>query len=250
MEISKIAIIGNGNVGTHLQRALGAIGKKVTMISGRDATFTSSLMENDLIIISVKDGFIPMIAAKLGLLFSSYHKHPVVVHTSGSVPLTALERLSGPIGVVYPMQTFTKSVEMNYSDIPFMIEASDSATLNDLMRLASEISVNVIEADSEIRANYHIGAVLTCNFTNHLCRLADDFLLGKGLDFKLLLPLLRQTIGKLSTINPADAQTGPAARNDKKVMQYHLDKLKYNPELASIYSMLSDSIIKHNANNN
>jgi len=68
-----------------------------------------------------------------------------------------------------------------------------------------------------------------------------------GMDYKVLLPLLRQTISKLETLSPDEAQTGPAAREDMNVINSHLDMLKEKPRLQRIYSDITNEIIStHN----
>lgn len=245
----RILIIGEGNVGSHLLTALRQKGIEAKTTSSRGDCYP--VANADIAIISVRDDAIPEVAAKLAMtIHDTEHarksgKPVLVAHTSGSVPLSALTVAlpsATPCGVFYPMQTFTKGVAMSYSDIPFLIEGSDEEAASRLTALAKEISDDVTAADSDIRADYHIGAVLTCNFANHLCALADDYLSSKGLEFRTLLPLLRQTLSKLSTTAPRDAQTGPAARGDSKVIEKHLSRIAGNPQISAVYRLLSDSI--------
>jgi len=60
-----------------------------------------------------------------------------------------------------------------------------------------------------------------------------------------MMPLIRETVNKIESISPAKAQTGPAMRNDKKIIQRHIDALSANPELQNIYSVISKSINEH-----
>lgn len=250
--MNDVLILGTGNVGTHLAEAFRTAGVETTLVSSRKLE-ECSLNKYSFIIIAVKDEAISEMSEKIGRILkrqayaSNDQASPVVAHTSGSIPLSTLRMKLPehiPCGVLYPMQTFSKDVAMRYDDIPFLIEGSDRYAYDRLAELAESISSNIIKADSTVRANYHIGAVLTCNFTNHLCALAEDYLKSEGLDFTTLLPLLRQTLKKLETSSPAKVQTGPAARNDRKVIEYHLDKLADNPELQNIYSILTESIIR------
>ncbi len=253
----EILIIGQGNVGTHLANAFESADFKVTLASSRNSKpFSPS--RYDFIILAVRDDAISSLSKDLGnkLRAESEHhdsgtkKTPIIAHTSGSVSLETLKHLlpsATRCGVFYPMQTFTKDIAMRYDDIPFLIEGSDHYTLEMLKSLAGRISENVMEADSSVRADYHIGAVFACNFTNHLCALADEYLKSSGLQFSTLLPLIRQTIAKLNDSSPADVQTGPASRNDMKVIQYHLSKLSCQPKLQKIYSLLTESINEQNS---
>jgi predicted short-subunit dehydrogenase-like oxidoreductase (DUF2520 family) len=44
--------------------------------------------------------------------------------------------------------------------------------------------------------------------------------------------------------SPRGLQTGPAARGDEKIMQQHLNYLASKPELATLYKLISEHIIK------
>lgn len=240
--LPNILIIGKGNVGTHLANAFSNVGFRVRNISSRCDSYQ---MENDdFIFIAVKDDAVGQVAGKLVNCLGLKSK-PIIMHTSGSVPLQILTEIlpeEYPCGVFYPMQTFSKDLSMRYDNIPLLIEASDNATFNEIKRLASKISGSILKADSKVRMAYHIGAVFACNFSNYLCSLSSRFLESNGLEFKYLLPLLEQTVSKLHHLTPQEAQTGPAIRGDKKVILQHLSQLKDQPDMARIYRMLSESI--------
>ena len=68
-------------------------------------------------------------------------------------------------------------------------------------------------------------------------------------DLKLLLPIMQQSFQKLSTIHPRKAQTGPAMRNDKIVMNKHLQLLKGDKQLSHLYAVISDLIMKQQHSN-
>jgi predicted short-subunit dehydrogenase-like oxidoreductase (DUF2520 family) len=92
----------------------------------------------------------------------------------------------------------------------------------------------------------HLAAVMVNNFSNHLYTLANDFLDKEKIPhFKLLFPLMQQTIKKAKKLKPVSAQTGPAKRNDKKTITKHLEILKKNPETRKIYSSISENIINY-----
>lgn len=235
-----VLILGTGNVGTHLYEAFKAKGMRVGKVSGHADLHPTA----EVYIIAVKDEAVMEVAERLNRTAIA---GSMIVHTSGSIPIDILKNTikdkSRTCGVFYPLQTFSANVKMNYEDIPFLVEGSEPATTLKLKKLANTISKNVRYANSEERSLYHLAAVITCNFSNHLCTLADRFLSEKGLDFKMLLPLLRQTISKLDFKNPSEAQTGPASRGDISIINSHLLQLQDNPELAKIYELLSNSIL-------
>ncbi|MBC7913445.1 MAG: DUF2520 domain-containing protein, partial [Pyrinomonadaceae bacterium] len=86
-------------------------------------------------------------------------------------------------------------------------------------------------------------AVFACNFSNHVYTLAAQIVRNNNLDFDLLKPLILETAEKVLTLNPLNAQTGPALRDDKITLNHHLEFLKNDPHLQEIYQSLSQSII-------
>lgn len=237
----RITIVGTGNVGTHLAKALRGKRYDVSLIGSR--TLTGLPDKSDIIIIAVKDDAIAETAKRLK------GKAGLIAHTSGSVPMAVLEGTAKATGVFYPMQTFSKDVELNYSDIPFFIEGNSEEAENALLDVARSVSGNVRLADSADRKRLHLSAVFACNFTNHLMAIADDILKENGMDYSVMLPLLRQTIDKLQSLPPSKAQTGPAARLDRNVLDAHIDMLKGERHLRDLYEEMTAQIILKTHNN-
>lgn len=229
----KINILGTGNVGTALSEAF-KDNANVKLISSRSPELIDTTA--DFTIIAVSDNAIEEVAYKLPKSSS------IVCHTSGSIPLSVLQGLNNATGVFYPLQTFTKGIKLDYSLIPFFIEASESETIEQLQKLASLISHNIYISDSEKRKNLHLASVFACNFTNALAYIADQCLDSTGYDFSVLQPLLEQTVAKLCLLTPEEAQTGPAIRNDTKVIDAHLKMLDSMPLYQQIYKLLTQSI--------
>lgn len=231
----KIDIIGRGNVGSHLYHAFNEI-YETKIINPHSLEGLNQ--DADFIIISVSDSAIPTVLAKLPKVKG------IIAHTSGSTGINVFfeNGLSGKVGVLYPLQTFSKNTSLDYSEIPFLIEASDSETEKALFSIASSISRNVRQADSSLRAKLHVAAVFSCNFVNHLWALSDEYLNGKNVEFSILLPLIKETVSKLSRLSPKEAQTGPAVRNDITTIQRHLSELEDYPALKKIYEMMTESI--------
>ena len=248
-----VAIVGSGNVATHLAKALDQVAD-VRQVCSPNAGHAQSLASKlvscqaivnladidstvDFCIISIKDDAVRDVAERLPAIDG------IVCHTSGSAPIEALAK-HFRTGVFYPLQTFSKDAEVNVAEAPFFIEASDDDTLNELMALARSISCRVERADSRKRAILHLAAVFACNFANHLWAISSEILGEHGIEFGVMRPLLQATLDKAMAMPPAKAQTGPAARRDQAIMQKHLGML--NPEQAQIYKLLSQSIINQN----
>jgi len=75
--------------------------------------------------------------------------------------------------------------------------------------------------------------------------LAEKILLLKDLSFDLLKPLIIETAGKITELDPKNAQTGPAVRGDQKIIEEHLHLLKNLPEIQKMYTFVSNSISAH-----
>lgn len=235
----KINIIGRGNVATHLVKAFGS---KEEVCQVNPHNLEGFDKKADVTIISVSDNAIRNVAESLPPTSG------IIAHTSGSTPIDVLECRKEKTGVFYPLQTFTKGVELDYSEIPFLIEAKDTDTEKTLLDLAAKISNNVRIADSEMRKALHVASVFACNFANHLWAISEKLLNDNGLEFDIIRPLLKETLRKTEHLSPFDAQTGPAVRRDSKTIDTHLSLLENDRELMNIYQTLTSSIISSHHN--
>jgi len=102
----------------------------------------------------------------------------------------------------------------------------------------------VYHFNTEQRLKIHLAAVFANNFVNHLFQIASDIMKTSDIDFNLLKPLIKETVKKIDYLSPEEAQTGPAKRNDKKVMSRHLEMLKDQPKLQNLYRELSQLILE------
>lgn len=249
----RIVLIGAGNVATHLGLGLQRAGHEVMQVYSRtevsasalagrlDVPFTTSLeevMEADIYIVSVKDA---VLQALLPLVVKG-REGALFVHTAGSIPMDVWKGVANRYGVLYPMQTFSKSREVDFNTVSFFVEANGEEDLETLVRLASSLSPKVYKATSEQRMSLHVAAVFACNFSNHMYALSAKLLEKYGMPFDAMLPLIDETARKVHELSPVDAQTGPAIRRDGNVMDKHLALLSDEPVLQDIYEMISKSI--------
>nr|HMT29675.1 DUF2520 domain-containing protein [Bacteroidia bacterium] len=101
--------------------------------------------------------------------------------------------------------------------------------------------------NSKERAELHLAAVFTNNFTNHLIGISQDILEKIHLPVELLEQLAHSTIKNAFLSDPVKSQTGPAVRNDKKTINKHLDLLKKDKSRQDIYKILTKDIVNvHN----
>ena len=245
----QIVLIGSGNVAFHLAKAFTEAQIPISQIFGRNTTelqkiseqfsipfSTETLVDADLYIISVSDSSIAEVSSLIK------NENALVAHTSGSV---SREALNGNYrkSVFYPLQTFSKSKNLDYSKIPFFIDAENENDEEILKNLASKISKNVMLANDEKRKYIHLTAVFACNFVNHLYARAKEISDSQGIPFDYFLPLIDETTQKIHELEPKLAQTGPAIRNDEKVLKLH-ESLLTDEEKLKIYKTLNESIKK------
>lgn len=167
---------------------------------------------------------------------------PLALMTSGTVSCRCLQDYADKFGVIYPLQTFSKSQDMSGLDVPLCLESDFVGDFKGMMwELARELSPKCYEVSETQRARMHVAAVFACNFSNAMYQIAYKLLEEKGLSFEILLPLLRRTVEKVSEMPPAEAQTGPAVRGDTNVMQTQLASLE-DARLREIYRMMSEEI--------
>lgn len=248
----KIAIVGAGNVATHLSKELKRVNVDVVSIwsnrfvnaeklanevGGYAASDLKQLIveDSDIIIIAVKDDVIKAVADQL----KGYKG--IIVHTSGAVGLNEVASVEN-YGVFYPLQTFSKAKEINFKNVPLCLEANTAATLLKLKELAGLLSKNIYEVNTRQRETLHLAAVFACNFPNYLYTIAQQLLEKQQLNFELIKPLIEETANKVQTALPATVQTGPAVRNDEQTLLKHKGLLKENPDWLNIYSILSANI--------
>lgn len=235
----RICIIGTGNVGSHMFTAFGRH-TDVSLISSR--TLEGLPGNSDVYIIATSDDAIPEVSATLADRIGT--RMPLVCHTSGSTPLSLLQKYFRRVGVIYPLQTFSRLVHIDYAGIPMFIEASQKSDLPTLESVARMMSENVTELTSEKRQHLHIAAVFACNFVNHCIAVAEDMLSRDGIDPAVLSPVIAETFAKLSRGQARYLQTGPAARGDMHTIEKHLEALESQPELRDIYATMSNDIAR------
>jgi len=245
----RVSIIGSGNVAQHLIKAFSKATdiELVQVFARKPETLThlvpkekiisdlGKLYPVDLTIISVTDDAIAEISGRIPF------ENQLVAHTSGSVPIERLNNKNRK-GVFYPLQTFSKSKEIDFKVIPICLEAENKADYIILEAIAKTISDSISVIDSKQRKALHVAAVFVSNFTNHMYQIGYEICQENQISFDILKPLIRETAHKVLSLPPSEAQTGPAKRKDTQTINAHLDFLT-NENQKEIYKMLTKSII-------
>ncbi|MDR0744208.1 MAG: DUF2520 domain-containing protein [Tannerella sp.] len=249
----KVVFIGAGNVATHLSLAMKEAGIPIIQVYSHtkenarnladrlNCLYTSNAEEirkdADIYLFSVKDDVLQDIIRKIP------ENKGIWIHTAGSIPVAVFKGYANRYGVIYPMQTLSKSRKIEFHKVPLFIEGSTPASEKEIRQVAEMISGRVSVMNSEKRKYLHLAAVFACNFSNHMYNLATQLLEDQGIDRHVLQPLIEETANKLQTMRPDMAQTGPAIRYDRTIMERHLALLE-DPGMREIYEIISADIHK------
>ena len=245
----RLTIIGSGNVAQHLIQAFSKSTEvELVQVYSRQKEALSHLIPIekitsnfgdlftvDVTIIAVTDYAIAEISSQLPF------ENQLVVHTSGSFAMEALNDKNRK-GVFYPLQTFSKSKEVDFRIIPICLEAQQDSDYQLLKSLAGVISEFVYNISSEQRKALHVAAVFVSNFTNYMYQIGAEICKENGLSFDILKPLIQETAHKILSLPPNEAQTGPAKRKDTQTINAQLNFLT-NDNQKEIYKLLTKSII-------
>ncbi len=250
----KVSIIGTGNVATQLALGLEASGVTIHEIYGRDiskarlltqklyvADVKSDLNFNksqaDIVIICVSDSAIEDIAATISLPESK-----VLLHTSGSVPMSLLKKYHNNVGVLYPLQSISKEKKTNWKEVNLVINCSNENYLDRILQIAQGLSKNIYRYSDEQRKAMHLAAVFGSNFTNHLIKIVKDISDAEGLEFEMFHNLIKNTVDKAFEMGPENSQTGPAIRHDTETIEEHLNLIEGTQKLDIIYQLFTSHI--------
>ena len=247
----KVTIIGSGNVATVMGSTVVSAGHTLLQVAARNAAAAAELATEwgcgyttrwdsldpsaDIYIVSVSDRALPELNGELRL------PGRLVVHTAGAAPLSALASVSARHGVLYPLQSLRKETRP-FPQFPLLIDAANPDDLALLDGFARTLVRQVQRADDVSRRKLHVAAIFANNFTNYLYTLSADFCRQEGIDFSLLLPLIRETAGRVERYDPRTVQTGPAIRGDRATMEQHLEVLANYHNMSDLYRIISGQI--------
>ncbi len=237
--MSKVAIIGYGNVGYHLANRISSKRHEVSIFSR--TPYDESVLsmdqldpaEFDIIILSVPDDMIKELSDQLPV------SDAIILHTSGSNPIADLSK-HPKHGVMYPLQTFSRTKEVDFTSFPIFIEGSEEGE-RDIFTFVRSFSNDVRLMTSTHRSKLHLAAVFACNFSNHMLHLSEKLLADLDMTFQDIQPLVEETLEKAIALNPSNSQTGPAIRDDDETINTHLEMLK-DEHLRNMYQMITNSI--------
>ncbi|WP_353102254.1 DUF2520 domain-containing protein [Myroides odoratus] len=242
-----ISILGSGKVAHHLignilesdqltlQQIYARNTNSVTDLvpENRVVNDIKALKPADIFIIAVSDISIEEVSKQIQT------PNQFVVHTSGTISMSAIQQERK--GVMYMLQSFSKDKELDFSSIPFCIEANHQEDFQLLEKIAVSFSERVYKISSEQRKAIHLAAVFVNNFSNHMFTMGEDICKEYQVPFEILKPLILETAHKIMHLSPFEAQTGPASRGDQNTINQHLEMLT-DPTKKEIYQLITKSI--------
>lgn len=250
---NSVVLVGAGNVGSHLAHALVGAGYRVIGVTSRTlasakrlaerlpqceaATDIAALARAYIYIICTPDDFIPSASSQI----SAYAPEALLIHTSGSTPLSVFGT-HRRCGVMYPLQTFSRSRAIDFHEVPLFVEGNNEEALLATEALAKKLCRRVSRLDSAARKSLHLAAVFACNFPNACIDIASQLMDDAGQDWHLLLPLIHEMVDKLNELSPHEAQTGPAARGDRQLIARQRTII-HDAARRKVYDALSDYIL-------
>ena len=203
----RVGLVGPGRVGTALARALRDAGVDVEGPLGRG----ERPMGCDAILLCVPDGEIAAAAETVTAVA------PLVGHTSGATPLSALAHTGVGAFGLHPLQSVAHP-GISFEGVGAAVAGTTPDALAFASNLAERLGMTPFEIDDDGRAAYHAAASVASNFLVTLEAAAETIAAGAGLGRRearaLLAPLVRQTVENIAELGPEEALTGPVARGD------------------------------------
>ena len=259
----KIVFIGSGNIATCLAKnikqnkefqrnneIIQIYSRKIENAIALSKYFKNSIstdcckdiiQDADLYLFMLPDDVIPNIITEINIT----NNKAVVAHCSGSLSLNCFEKKNENYAAIYPFQTFSKKAELIFENIPVFYETSNDFTEIQILKFVKDLGFKEIHySNQKIRETVHLAGIFANNFANHCFYLAEKILADSEIDSDILVHLINQTAVKAMQNGAKNSQTGPSRRNDKKIIEKHIECLEYDKNLQTIYKLMTENIIK------
>jgi predicted short-subunit dehydrogenase-like oxidoreductase (DUF2520 family) len=170
-----------------------------------------------------------------------------VVHFSGALG-SRVFRNAGQLGItalsIHPVMTFTGEAPVNsFAGVYFALEGGPKALALG-RRLVKELRGKSFVIAADDKPLFHASCVFVSNLLDVTLDAGIETCQRLGLKpriaFKVLEPLICQTLENIATQGTAQALTGPVERGDVLTVRRHLAALRQrSPEFLSLYAELS-----------
>jgi predicted short-subunit dehydrogenase-like oxidoreductase (DUF2520 family) len=263
----EIAIVGAGNLGSALARALHAAGYRIgeiicrqdgskqrarrlaAQVRSRALALPQAKVAAHVVWICVPDSNIATCATELARLTDWRGK--IALHPSGALPsdeLQALRRRGAAVASAHPLMTFVRRSSPALAGIPFAIEG-DAAAVRVARRMARDLGGESFGLGPRDKALYHAWGAFASPLLIALLASAEQVAMSAGVPSraaarKRMLPILQQTLRNYGALGPADAFSGPLVRGDAATVQRHLRALAKLPPTKDVYVALARAALQ------
>jgi predicted short-subunit dehydrogenase-like oxidoreductase (DUF2520 family) len=171
----------------------------------------------------------------------------IVVHLSGATPsvdMAAAIALGAHAGSFHPLKTFA---DPGYAAGSFpgtyVALEGDKKAIKVLRVALRKIGARVFEIESQHKILYHAASVMVCNYLVALLEAGLRCYEGAGIKletaYKLMEPLVRETVDNVFRVGSVRSLTGPIARGDDALVGRQLETvLAHDRNLGALYREL------------
>ncbi len=261
-----ITIVGPGNLGSAMARALRAAGyridevihrgghsgqraRAVARVAGARAThLRDARLAAEIIWVCVGDAAIAACAGELAK--REAWKGKIALHSSGALSSGELKPLrdrGAAVASIHPMMTFVRNVQPELSGVTFAIEG-DAPAVRAAASIARALGARPVVIAPASKPLYHAFGAFTSPLIVATLAAAEQVAIRAGLDKSsaraALAPILQQTVRNYLARGAADAFSGPLVRGDVETIRRHLRALRAAPEARQAYLALVKVALK------
>jgi predicted short-subunit dehydrogenase-like oxidoreductase (DUF2520 family) len=252
----RLSFVGTGPVARALAGAYVAGGGRVTAVVSRTAARGAEIaarcgaergtadvaqaLAADVVVVAVPDRALAEVGARIAAAATG--AQPVVLHSSGGLPGSALGAGIARAGSLHPLQSFPDladdaALSARTAGAHWFHEGAGRDEASAMVRVWKGTLHEIAPGG---KALYHAGAAVLSNHTVALFDAAARLFAAAGIppseSHAPLAALLSGTAQNLASAGVPAALTGPIARGDAATVRAHLEALRRSaPELAESY---------------
>lgn len=214
--------------------------------AGTTVTALEMMRPADIWFVTVPDTQISTVAGELAAVVSE--RPAIAIHCSGFLPASALQPLGErgwKLVSAHPVLSFADpAISIDHFAGIYCGLEGDPEGVETAAGLFSRIGARPFAIKTSGKALYHAAAVLSNNLTVVLQAAAREAWAEAGVPEEVIgdlhAGLLRSGLENVLALGPAEALTGPAARNDWSVVErQHRAVEAWHPEMGAAYIELS-----------
>jgi predicted short-subunit dehydrogenase-like oxidoreductase (DUF2520 family) len=263
----RVALVGAGNLGTALARALQRAGYEIDVVIARArggslkkaqrlakqvgarAPTDLSAVRAELIWFCVPDAAIARAARSLARKLE--WKGRVALHSSGALTsdeLAVLRSRGAAVASVHPLMTFVWGSRPSLAGVPFALEG-DPAAVRAARRVVRDVGGRAHSIRKKDKAAYHAWGTFASPLFTALLATTEQVAALAGVNRKAakqrMLPILLQTLANYAAFGAAGGFSGPIIRGDADTVKRHLRVLRKTPAASEVYAALARAALQY-----